>query len=134
MAKDICAGAFIIQDDKFLFGKRSKKKKWAAKKWDIVGGHALKHEDPLQTCKRETLEEIGITVLNPEFITVTDVWDKSKQEDFTYYIYWVTEWEGEVRNCSEEHTKLRWFTRAELNDVSLALSSYLKMIDEKLFQ
>ena len=132
MAKDVCAGAFIMHDGKFLFGKRSKKKKWAAEKWDIVGGHSLKHEEPLETCKRETLEETGITVLEAEFMTVTRVWDESKKEDFTYYMYWVTAWEGEAQNRTKEHSELRWFERKELDTIPLALNEYLKMIDEKL--
>ncbi len=126
------AGGFLMKKNKFLFGKRSKKKKWAPDTWDIVGGHSLKDEDPLDTLKRETNEEIGITVLNAKLLTVMDVMDESINELFQYHIYMITSWKGKPVNCSDEHTKIKWFTRNELDTINVAMPVYLQLVDDWL--
>lgn len=126
------AGGFLMKKNKFLFGKRSKHKSWAPCTWDIVGGHSLKDEQPFDTLKRETHEEIGITVLHAKLLTVIDVPDESNGSTFKYYIYMITSWKGKPRNCSHEHTKIRWFTKAQLNKRKLALPDYLPLIDDWL--
>lgn len=122
----------MVKKDKFLFGKRSKKKSWAPGMWDIVGGRSLKHEHPLLTMSRETFEEIGVKVLNAELLTATNVADDSKAGSFNYHIYMVTEYKGKPVNCSKEHSKIKWFTRKELDKISIALPQYLVLIDEWL--
>lgn len=132
MKSEICAGGFVIKKNKFLFGKRSGKKTWASKKWDIVGGRSLEGESPLETLKRETYEETGITVLNAVLLTSIEVQDKKQNEYFCYHIYMVTEWKGKASNLTKEHSSLRWFTRRKLRKIKLALKDYLPMIDNWL--
>lgn len=121
-----------MKDNRFLFGKRSKKKTWAPGVWDIVGGHAHKHEDVYEALKRETFEEVGIVVQRAELLVITNVWDESKNNFFEYHIYIITEWRGEPRNCSAEHTEIGWFTLNELNKKSLALPIYIKLIADAM--
>jgi 8-oxo-dGTP pyrophosphatase MutT (NUDIX family) len=129
----VCAGGFLLKKNKFLFGKRSKKKNWAPGLWDIVGGHSLKNEHPLYTLQRETFEESGVTVLNAELLWTTDVRrEKGGEVLFTYHVYMVTHFKGKAYNKSKEHTKLKWFTRVELEKLSLALPEYISLIDEWL--
>lgn len=128
----VCAGGFLIKKNKFLFGKRSAKKTWAPKKWDIVGGHSLKGEKPLDTLKRETFEEIGVTVLNASLLKSIDVFDEKESEYFRYHIYMVTAWKGKPANCSDEHTKIDWFTRKKLDSINVALDEYLPLLDDWL--
>ncbi len=128
----VCAGGFLVKKNKFLFGKRSAKKTWAPKQWDIVGGHSLKGEDPLDTLKRETFEEIGVTVLNARLLTSVDLLDETENEYFRYHIYMITAWNGKPSNCSDEHTKLRWFTRKKLDSIDIALQEYLPLLDNWL--
>lgn len=130
MKTKICVGGFLVKKKKFLFCKRSEAKSWAPGKWDIVGGRSLKNEHPFYTLQRETREEIGVTILNAELLKSVEVMEKKKQGFFTYHIYMVTHYKGKPANCSKEHTKIRWFTREELNEVSLALPEYLTIIDE----
>ena len=131
--KVVCAGGFLVRKNKFLFGKRSKKKDWAPGLWDIVGGHALKNEHPLFTLQRETFEETGVQVLNAELLTTAAVVNRDNGEPlFHYYIYMVTHHKGKAFNKTKEHTRLKWFTRAELDKLSVALSEYLPLIDEWL--
>ena len=76
MKQQICSGGFLIKDNKFLFGKRAETKSWAPGLWDIVGGHLKKNETPYDALVRETLEEIGVEVINAELITTMDVIDE----------------------------------------------------------
>jgi 8-oxo-dGTP pyrophosphatase MutT (NUDIX family) len=128
----VCAGGFLIKKNKFLFGKRSEKKTWAPKMWDIVGGHSLKGEHPLDTLKRETFEEIGVTVLNARFMTSVDVLDEKEDEYFKYHIYMITSWKGKPANRSDEHTKICWFTRKKLGKVKIASEEYITLLDDWL--
>ncbi len=132
MEIQVCAGGFIMKKNKFLFGKRSTKKTWAPKKWDIVGGHSLKGEHPFDTLKRETFEEIGVTVINARLLTSMDVLDEKKEEYFRYHIYMITSWKGKPSNCSDEHTAISWLTRKQLSKVKIALKEYLPLLDDWL--
>ena len=123
------SGGFLMKKDKFLLGKRSGKKKWAPGCWDIVGGHGLEAEDPLETLKREALEEIDINVLHAKLLVSLDIPDESEAKSFIYHIYMITSWKGKAMNVSKEHTKIRWFTRDQLENLELALPVYLQLID-----
>jgi len=124
------SGGFLIKKNKLLFGKRSKKKKWAPGTWDIAGGHALPGEDPVDTLKRETLEEVGVTVLHAKLLASIVVPDENKNKDFMYHIYMITSWKGKVYNASHEHTKIRWFTRKQLMKRKLSMPEYMELIDD----
>jgi len=128
----VCAGGFLMKKNKFLFGKRSVKKQWAPKKWDIVGGHSMKGEHPLDTLKRETFEEIGVTVLNARLMSSVDVFDEREDQYFRYHIYMITSWKGRPKNLSDEHTKIGWLTRKKLGKANLALKEYLTLLDDWL--
>lgn len=131
--REVCAGGFLVKKNKFLFGKRSKTKEWAPGLWDIVGGHSLKNEHPMFTLQRETFEETGVRVLNAELVMTADVIGNEEAAPlFKYYIYFITHFKGKAFNKTNEHTKLKWFTREELNDLPLALDEYLPLIDEWL--
>ncbi len=130
MKEIICAGGFLVKKDKFLFGKRSKKKTWAPGMWDIVGGKALKNENPLYTLSREVYEEAGVDVLDAELITTMHIFDKKDGSSFTYHIYMVTQWQNKPVNLTKEHTKLRWFSRDKLEKLNIALPEYLPLIDK----
>ena len=130
MKIQVCAGGFLMKKNKLLFGKRSPKKTWAPKKWDIVGGRSLKGEHPLETLKRETFEEIGVNVLSARLIKSLDVVDESKNGYFKYHIYMITSWRGQPSNCCDEHTKIKWFTKEQLSKEKIALNEYLTLLDD----
>lgn len=128
--KKICVGGFIMREQTFLFGKRAEHKTWSPGLWDIIGGHAHKHEDIYEALKRETLEEVGITVQSAELLSITDVWDKQSKNFFEYYIYMITSFKGHPRNCSDEHIQIGWFTLNELQSMHLALPIYTSLLQE----
>jgi 8-oxo-dGTP pyrophosphatase MutT (NUDIX family) len=130
MKQVICAGGFIVKKNKFLFGKRSKKKTWAAGMWDLVGGKALKNENPFYTLSREVYEETGIVVLDAKLMSTLHIFDESTHDFFIYHIYMITQWRDKARNCSKEHSKLRYFSREKLGKIELALPEYLPLIDK----
>lgn len=127
-----CAGSFIVNDDKFLFGHRSDLGQWYAGVWDIFGGHAMPGENSLETLYRELNEELGILPTACELFRIADVSEDDNSEPIKYFIYFVTGWSGTPGNCSEEHSEIRWFDREELNNVQLASQKYLALIDEWL--
>jgi len=52
-----------------LLQRRSQNKDVAPGKWDTsVGGHVEASEDLIGSCKREMLEELGITEFEPEYL------------------------------------------------------------------
>ena len=132
MKVDVCAGALIVKNKKWLFGKRAKNKSWAPGLWDIVGGHSLKHESPFDAMKRETLEETNLKVKKATLLATWKVKERDKNTCFLYYIYLVTAYKGKVKNYSKEHTKLRWLGRKKLSTKHLALDGYLSLIDNAL--
>lgn len=123
------SGGFLIKKNKLLFGKRSKKKKWAPGTWDIAGGHALPGEDPLETLKREIQEELGVTVEQAKLLVSKLVHHENKNKAFIYHIYMITGWKGKVYNASHEHTRIRWFTRKQLLKRKLSMPEYMELID-----
>jgi hypothetical protein len=56
------------------------------------------------------------------------VWGEPAAERYgeaQYHIYVVHEWKGEPRNCSEEHSEVRWFAVRELESLQLASREYV---------
>jgi hypothetical protein len=73
--------------------------------------------------------------MHAELMTTANVFKESNGKVlFKYHIYMVTHFKGKPVNKSKEHTKLKWFTREELDKIPLALPEYLTLIDEWLAQ
>lgn len=125
-----CSGALIEKDGRFLFGKRAEGESTYAGLWDVVGGHNEADETPAETLKRELAEELGIEPTKYSLFYEVTVDDQSNLQPYRFYIFLVTEWNGEIRNCCEEHSELRWFTRQELEVVQLSSPNY-KLLLEK---
>ena len=128
--KTFCSGALIIKDRRFLFGKRVAGEAAYAGLWDVAGGHNEGDETPEETLKRELVEELGIRPTEYKLFYEVTVDDERGQEPYQFYIFLVTEWEGELSNCCNEHSELRWFTTEELKNVTLSSSNYWLLIDK----
>ncbi len=125
-----CAGGFLVESNRFLFGQRSSENKMYPSFWDIFGGHAEDGESPEETLSREFEEELGVIPTQFELFGVFDEPNPEKYGIAHHYIYFVTEWNGSnLRNCSKEHSDMHWFAREELNSLDLASREYLRMID-----
>ena len=123
-----CSGALIVKGNRFLFGKRAEGESTYAGLWDIVGGHGEEGEAPEDTLKRELKEEIGIEPTEYRLFYEVPVDDDN--EPYQFYIFLVTEWEGEIRNCCNEHSEIKWLTSKELRKLNLSSPNYEVLFDK----
>lgn len=108
-------------------------------KWIPVGGHIELDEDPEQALFREVKEETGLDIevlsdrpritspgtkflITPHYIDVHEANPPHKHISFTYFV----KTESDKFILSDEHDDMRWFTLAELEDETYALSEAIK--------
>lgn len=102
------AAIFVVREDgKFIFQKRQGSH--GSGSWSTPGGHVEFGEDPMETCRRETLEETGCSVHDIAFVTMTN--DFFPDDNKHYVTLWyVGRWDGneprilEPEKCTEQ----RW--------------------------
>lgn len=91
--------------------------------WLPTGGHVEVGEDPVETVRRETLEELGVPAVfadpsaRPLFVTVTETngGPDSRHVDVSLW-YLLHGAPGDVLRPDErEFAAARWWTRAEVN-------------------
>jgi 8-oxo-dGTP pyrophosphatase MutT (NUDIX family) len=98
----------IIHEGKILLQFKAAGK-FGEGKWNGPGGKIKPNETPLEGVIRETKEETGLTILDPELNGLIDFYFGEKPEpDWTTFIFRVTEYEGEL-NPNDEG-ELRWFS------------------------
>ncbi len=129
MGEKYCVGSFIVDGHKFLFGKRSESKPWYPGVWDVFGGHSQPGESVVDTLKRELTEELSILPTVYQLFSTVDVFDERESGTMRYYIYFVTSWIGIPKNCSDEHSEIKWFSRDELHHTTLASPKYPELLD-----
>jgi len=111
------AGAFIHRDGKLLLQRRLDNGCWADH-----GGAVELSEDVEDACRREVLEETGLTAHTLEMIGVFS----GNHMDYTYpngdevsnviISYLCEDFSGEPRLQADEVAELRWFALDELPD------------------
>lgn len=72
----IGAGVVIIKDGKTLLAKR--KGAHSSGTWGSMGGHVEFGESPIETVKREAMEELGIEIGNIVFVTCMNMVKENK--------------------------------------------------------
>lgn len=128
MAKIVC-GAFI-EDGKVLLVRRAPHRKWSPNRWDLVGGHVEKGEALDVAIVRECREEVGLTPLTLEHVTILFEDERAKAP---FHIYTIRHWEGGTPALlGTEHSELGWFTREDVDGLDLALSGYRPVISHIL--
>jgi 8-oxo-dGTP diphosphatase len=106
-------GVIVIKDGKILLGKR--KNAHGDGTWSFPGGHLELGESWEDCAARETMEEVGITIKNIRFGTVTN--DIFLQEGKHYItIFMLCDYDsGEVRVMeAEKCEKWEWFHWGQL--------------------
>jgi len=100
---------FLVKDDKVLLAM--KKRGFGKNRFNGVGGKQLEGETIRQTAIRETEEEIGVKILNPQKVGVLDFYfpqvppkDNWNQQ---VIVYLVTDWSGKPTESDE--MKPKWF-------------------------
>lgn len=107
-----CAGALVISGGKVLLVKRGIEPYKGC--WDIPGGFMEPHETPEQAVARELLEETGLTIANPQYLTaLPDIYGPTPADghepDFTLNIYFVATVAGGTLTASDDAVEARWF-------------------------
>lgn len=101
-------GVLVCRDGKVLMGRRMGKNGYGT--WSMPGGHLDNGETPEQTAIRETLEETGLKVVNPQFAGFTN--DIFPDQPGKHYItIWIaTDWRhGEpVPTSTKEMDEFCW--------------------------
>lgn len=76
----IIASVMILEKEgKVIFAKRSPSKKHHPNKWSLPAGKLEEGENPIEAARRETKEELGIEIINPEItetIEKKEPWEK----------------------------------------------------------
>lgn len=84
----MCSGPVIIENNKVLLVKEQKN--YEITPWLFPGGKAEPSEtDPIQTCKREVKEELGIEIEIIRQLTTLDsfAWQENSNKNYILYHY-----------------------------------------------
>ena len=92
-----------------LVQKRALTKKKSPGKWDMPSaGHVDAGETPLNTCVRETKEELGINASENDFIFLKQIINKKGWELAQVYLLKTNVNENEIKIQSEEVAEVKW--------------------------
>lgn len=102
----------LTNNDKVLLSWR-KNTQFFPDFWAFPVGHCEINENDIDTLRRELYEEIGIQVINAEYITT--LFDCEK--NIEHVVFRVLEWRGEVVNAEPELChRVAWFELSRLPD------------------
>lgn len=93
---------FVLRDGKLLCGLRSDGQGWCG-----PGGHIEPGETPLDAIRRETMEEVGINVIDVKFLGNCG---GKPDEVLPVQIYLIEKYTGDPRADQDEILKTEWFT------------------------
>ena len=120
----VCSNIVVRKGEKFLFIRRSNKKKVAPGFVHFIGGKVKLNEDPLIAAKRELMEEAGVTAENVKLeAVITEVFPPSSP-DFggTWLVF---NFSGELVSGTPKATEegdLLWLTAEEVAKEKLIVS------------
>ena len=108
---------YIERDGCYLMLHRIKKKNDANHdKWIGVGGGFFEDESPEDCCRREALEETGLTLSAPKLrAVITFVIDGGENE--LMFLFTCTDFTGTLRDCDEG--TLEWIPKSRIYDLEL---------------
>ena len=117
-------GAVVRARGRILLGLRASHRRSCPNCWDVIGGHVMPGETPIDALARELKEEIDIASVAPKPIEVLDFDDVADGRS-RLHLFLVEHWFGAPTLANEEHTELRWFDPSEAALLpNLALPQY----------
>lgn len=96
----------------------------------LIGGKVEDNELLYDALCREVLEEVGVNVLDAEFLHQRI--EHSLDVQYLTSCYLIKKWEGEPVSC--EGTKVEWLTKKELTETKAAYPDYNKKTFEILLE
>lgn len=117
------SNVILIRDGKILLGLRSKDKATYSNCWALPGGHLEVGETPVQAARRELLEELNITILDP--FPLSPITLHGEKNTTLFHLFTAECWRGEVKINNSEHSRLNWSSPTEACALDrLALNEY----------
>ena len=106
---------YIEHQGCYLMLHRIKKEKDVNKdKWIGIGGKFLPDETPFQCALRETLEETGLTLIDPQYCGIVDFKSEGWPEE-RMHLLWADRFEGALKDCDEG--TLEWVPIAKMDEL-----------------
>lgn len=114
-------GGILRKDGRILLCLRHRNREHYPGVWDVPGGHVNTHESLQDALARELREELGIGADVPS----GPAWLTYRSDELDFHLFLIERWHGEIRNCAPlEHEDLRWMSRDDLLEISLAHPMY----------
>ncbi len=107
---------FLTNGDDVLLMKRAAHKRIFPNRYNGVGGHIERGEDPITSARRETLEETGLDVPNLVLRAVYHI-DTGAETGIVVFIFTGESPSRDVIDCTEG--TLHWVNRNQLDTVDL---------------
>jgi 8-oxo-dGTP diphosphatase len=108
---------FILNGDDILLMKRAPHKRIFPNRYNGVGGHIERDEDPYTSAKREVLEETGLRVDNLRLSAVYNI-DAGEASGIMLFVFLGYSDRREVLSDTEEGT-LHWVSQHDLAQLDL---------------
>ena len=125
MGAHLGANAIITCGDKLLLERRRD-----SDTWGLVGGGVKKYEEPIDAMAREVWEELGLRIPKNNFMKLAVYGEPGRIAAYRDGSIWrmvivvfaLELSEDTTLRISKESRELRWFSREDLQDVSLVVT------------
>lgn len=119
------AEVVIVNSDlrKLLLLRRSQSDKRRPNQWDLPGGHIEKNESNEEGAIRESLEESGLVIKNPQLFTCASLEVENDNRLINWLFFTANSKQSEIK-LSYEHDSYRWV----LLDEALTLVTYERQL------
>jgi len=105
---------FISNRGRFLLINQASQEKIGYERWNGVGGHVEKGENPLEAAKREVYEETGLIISNLKLKYISLV---EGDENTGVCLFIFQGYSNNLKLLKSNEGKINWFSIPELNNL-----------------